>query len=448
MSFKKIVAISAGKLVRLLSRLTGRQGSDFPGRVALKLYPDILRELALTVSEEIYMVTGTNGKTTTTNMVAAILRQKGYSYLHNRAGANMLTGITAAFIETTNLWGNRKIEYALLETDEANIPLVLNHLTPKVILITNFFRDQLDRYGELDQIITLIKTAIKDHSIELVLNGDDPLMKHFDQEDMQRWFFGFADTEYDTLSDIGNREGRYCIFCGEELAYERFHYAQLGKYHCPRCHNRNPAINFTAADLKMTPEISFSINQVDFSSPYKGFFNAYNILAAVSLAKLVGIEDHTVQAAIQGFKPQFGRMEDFSIRGKKVTLVLVKNPTGFEQVLSTLPYDPQSKNVMFILNDLAADGRDVSWIWDANLEAYHLTEEAHILHTICSGTRSGEIALRLRYAGFPPETIQVIDNIATGVETLLQGAGEQIYVLSTYTALFAARKILLHYAGV
>jgi UDP-N-acetylmuramyl tripeptide synthase len=359
----------------------------------------------------------------------------------------MLTGILSSFVEATNLRGNKKIDYALLETDEASIPVVLGHLTPRVLLITNFFRDQLDRYGELDQIITLIKAAVMDKGIELVLNGDDPLMQYFAREDMQRWFFGFAGTDYDTFQGMGNREGRYCIFCGRELIYERFHYAQLGKYTCSGCHNQNPPLNFVASALQMNPEISFSINQVRFHSPYKGFFNAYNILAAVSLAKLLGIEDSVVQAAIAGFKPQNGRMEDFLIHGKKVTLALIKNPTGFEQVLSTLQYDPQTKNLMLVLNDLAADGRDVSWIWDANLEAYRLHEAARILRAVCSGSRSGDMAVRLKYAGLPPNTIRIADDIMTGVDVILQGGGEQTYVLTTYTALFATRKILLRYAG-
>jgi UDP-N-acetylmuramyl tripeptide synthase len=442
MSLKKTAAIAAGKWIRTLSRLSGRQGSDLPGKIALKIYPELLRELALTVESGIYMVTGTNGKTTTTNMAGAIFREAGYGYVHNRAGANMLSGITTAFIEATNWSGRRKISRALLEVDEASLPVVLRYLTPQTLLITNFFRDQLDRYGELDRLLDLLKNAITGRGIELILNGDDPLMRAFDAVDAEHKFFGFAESPYDRAQSSGNREGRYCLFCGQELSYERFHYAQLGDYRCAGCGNHNPPIDFRAEQLELTGGITFSLGNTRYTSPYQGFFNAYNMLAAVALAREAGVPEALIRSALEAFPPQNGRMEEFIIQGRPATLALIKNPTGLEQVVSALREDPRSKNLLLILNDRAADGKDVSWIWDAELEAYNLPEDAHILRVATAGTRGGDMALRLKYAGFSPDKITAGEDIAAGVENVLAGDGERTYVLSTYTALFEVRKVL------
>lgn len=347
----------AGKILISLSRRLGNQGTDFPGRVARKIYPGILKELAANIEEEIFIVTGTNGKTTTSNMIAAILKEKGYSLVHNSAGANMLTGVTTAFIQASDIWGRNSFDYALLEVDEAYVPLLIKETRPRVVIITNFFRDQLDRYGELDHTINLIKDGVRNTEIELVLNGDDPLITHFQHDTgLHCWYYGFENTIYDSLESEESREGRYCVFCGEELEYSRYHYAQLGQFNCPRCRNQNPRLNFTGRGLKMTPFIQMKVNDLAISSPYQGFYNAYNILAAVSAARLVGIEDHIIQKAIAGYQPRAGRMENFIINGKRAVLILVKNPTGLNQTLSTLLYDQQSKNLFMALND---NGRQI-----------------------------------------------------------------------------------------
>lgn len=441
-ALRKVLAILVGKAGITFSRMLGNQGTDFPGRIARKIYPPILKELAREINEEIFIVTGTNGKTTTTNMIAAMIREKNYNYVHNQAGANMLGGITTAFIEATNLNGKKSFDYALLETDEANVPLLLKELTPRVILITNFFRDQLDRYGELDHTINLIKDAVKDTDIELVLNADDPLVAHFQNETgLHCWYYGFKPTIYDTKESTESREGRYCVFCGQELQYERYHYAQLGKFYCPQCHNKNPQANFSGDNLQMTPTISFQANDIIVKSPYQGFYNAYNILAAVSLAKLVGIQDEIVQAAIAKYRPRAGRLETFIINEKKAILILVKNPTGLNQTLGMLNQDPASKNVFMALNDNAADGRDISWIWDADVELIS-GEQSNIKQIICSGQRSGDMAVRVKYSGVNQENILIKSSLEEGIKTAVELDSKVAYIISTYTALFQCQKIL------
>lgn len=441
------LAIITGKILITLSRLMGNQGTDFPGRMARKIYPDILKSLSSNITEEIIVVTGTNGKTTTSNMIARIIEEKGYTLVHNTAGANMLSGITTAFINASDISGARKFDYALLETDEANVPLLLEEIKVRMILITNFFRDQLDRYGELDRTINLIKDAVRETEIELILNADDPLVVHFHNDTgLHCWYYGFANTNYDSLQSRESREGRYCVFCGEELNYERFHYAQLGKFSCPKCGSTNPVPNFTGHGLSMDPTINFKVNDLSLESPYQGFYNAYNILAAVALAKLEGIEDPIIHRAISSYQPRAGRMEQFIINGKRTILILVKNPAGFNQTLSALLPDPSSKDVFIALNDNAADGRDISWIWDSDLEL--LAEpRAAVNEVTCSGQRSGDMAVRVKYAGIKPDRIRIRSNLEQGIEAAINDQAEATYILSTYTALFECQAILKKMQG-
>ncbi len=433
-----------GKLIISLTRFTGSQGTVFPGKIARILHPDILHELAKNILEEIIVITGTNGKTTTSNMVAQILKEHNYSLVHNEAGANMLAGITTAFIAKTNLWGTKLFDYALLETDEANLPLLLKEITPKLVLITNFFNDQLDRFGEVDYIIDLIKDAVRNTNIELVLNADDPLVTHFQRATgLHCWYYGFRETDYDKSEDLESKVGKYCAFCGHQLVFEKYHYAQLGKFHCPNCASKNPEPNFVGHNLQMNPTISFSANDIFLESPYQGFYNAYNILAAVSIAKLVGLQDNFITEAIRNYQPQAGRMESFFIQRKEVILILVKNPIGLNQALEALGNNPDNKNILFILNDKAGDGRDVSWVWEANLELI-TAEGFNIEAFVCSGSRSGDIALRVKYAGYPESSLYLADGLQESILKAINQTSSTSYVFSTYSALFACRKILIN----
>ncbi len=438
-----IAAIIIGKILLWLTKLAGSQGTVLPGRVARLIYPDVLKSLGQNIAEEIIVVTGTNGKTTTSNMIAQILIEHDYSIVHNSAGANMLAGITTAFLASTNLGGTKVLDYALLETDEANVPLLIKEVTPKVVLITNFFRDQLDRFGELDNTINLIKDGLRNTDIELVLNADDPLVTHFQHDTgLHCWYFGFDETEYDKIMDSESREGKHCVFCGHVLTYHRYHYAQLGKFYCQNCSNKNPSPNFLGKNLTLNPFISFEVNDIHLTSPYQGFYNAYNILAAVSIAKLVGLRDEPIIQAIYKYQPRAGRMENFNINGQRVILILVKNPTGLNQALSALGNDLVDKNILFVLNDQAADGRDISWIWDADLEVI-ANDDYKVKTVICAGRRSGDIAVRVKYTDFNPERIQIASKIEAGIKKAVGEASEVTYVLSTYTALFECRKVLV-----
>ena len=241
---------------------------------------------------------------------------------------------------------------------------------------------------------------------------------------------------------MDSREAKCCAFCGHQLEYEKYHYAQLGQYSCPQCHSRNPERDFTGQELEISPDIELKVDGIALKSPYQGFHNAYNILAAVSLARLLGVEEENIKKAIASFKPQAGRMEAFFINGKRVVLALVKNPAALNQTLASLIYDPSRKNLFFALNDNAADGRDISWIWDADVELLEY-ENVMVEQIVCSGQRSGDIALRFKYAGFPQERIRIEAELPKAIELAVQGSAESSYLLCSYTALFGCQRILM-----
>jgi len=439
-----VLAIIIGKILILVSRILGNQGSNFPGRIARRIYPELLRELAAKIDGPIIIVTGTNGKTTTSNMLARIINETGATLVHNQIGANMITGITTAFIEKTSISGQKHFNYALLETDEAHVPLLLREVNAGIILVTNFFRDQLDRFGEIDHTIKVIIDSIKDKSIDLILNADDPLTAFFNNlPAVNRWYYGFAPSIYDSFVSRESREGRFCVICGQELNYERYHYAQLGNFTCPGCGNSNPKPHFTGHDLSLDPAIKLMVNDLSLHSPYQGFYNAYNILAAVSAAKILAIDPQYIQKAIANYYPRAGRMETFHINGRPVMLILVKNPTGLNQSLTAVVQNKRPKNLFFALNDKDGDGRDISWIWDADIEV--IEEESNCIKSIvCSGTRSGDMALRFKYAGFPVDQLIIKTDLKEGLEYIAGLEDETAYILSTYTALFQCRKILIN----
>lgn len=435
-----ILALLAGKTLITISRLLGNQGSSFPGKMARRIYPAILEELAAQVKGKIIVVTGTNGKTTTSNMLARIITETGAALVHNKSGANMLPGITTAFIEKSSLIGHKQFDYALLETDEANVPLLLKEVDPGLLLITNFFSDQLDRFGELDNIVKMIKDAVNNRKIDLLLNADDPLTAHFsDLNSVNHFYFGFTATSYDSRE---SRESRHCLICGQELEYRCYHYAGLGQFDCSGCGSHNPEPDFTGHNLVMNPAIELMVDDLKINSPYQGFYNAYNVVAAVAAARMLGINEQHIQKAIANYQPQAGRMEIFHINGRPAVLTLVKNPTGLNQSLTTVIQDHASKNLFFALNDNAGDGRDISWIWDADMEVIE-DEQERIKHIVCSGLRSGDMALRVKYAGYSVERLAIKTNLKEAIEHITGLEGEKTYLLSTYSALFECRKILL-----
>ncbi|WP_243174547.1 MurT ligase domain-containing protein [Desulfofundulus sp. TPOSR] len=447
-----ILAILVAKVIMWLVRLLGRgKGSSLPGMVALRICPGILPCLARQARRGVIMVTGTNGKTTTNNMIARVVREAGYRVVVNAEGANLITGVTAAFLKAASLSGRVDCDYALLEVDEASFPRVTRQVYPNIVVITNFFRDQLDRYGELDKTISLIREALVQLSgTRLVLNADDPLVAPLAASTgKEAFYYGLGEHHQVASFSTAAREGRFCPHCGRELVYVYYHYSQLGNYRCPGCGFSRPFADVEGTEVspgshRVSVRLRSPAGSCELVIPVPGLYNLYNGLAAFSAGLLLDVEPEVIISALAAYTPATGRMERFRYRDKAVLLNLVKNPTGFNEGLNTLLSLPGPVDVLIAINDNDADGRDISWLWDVDFE---VLEEHHfrINFLVCTGQRGAEMAVRLKYAGVPLKKI-VVEEMPRAVEHVLSGSGKTAYLLATYTALWPLERILSGYA--
>lgn len=441
------LALWVGKIVSSLMKILGKKGTTFPGAVARKIYPDIIKHLALGFKEGTVIITGTNGKTTTNNLLASILKTAGYKVAFNREGANMLTGITGALLHNTGLNGVSKADILLLEVDEATVPGLCEQLTPRLAVVTNFFRDQLDRYGELDTTINMVKKALPDDT-ELILNADDPLVAQIGLNKEQVFYYGVQVLPSSREEGDETREGRYCANCGQELSYTLFHYGQLGIYKCSACDFKRPDPYLEAREINAGEQgISFRADEScqDYTIPLLGSYNLYNALAAFCAADRLEIDRKYIRSGLSKFVSDAGRMEHFHLPGFDLTLTLVKNPTGFNQVIQTLAQIDKPLHLLIAINDLAADGRDISWLWDVDFELL-ANKKSDIPRLLCSGLRAEDMALRLKYAGFPEEKITLEKSLLKAVDLLGESPDihkDAVFILPTYTALFPMRDILV-----
>lgn len=438
------LALWMGKIINILMRIMGKKGTTFPGFIARKICPDIIRYLASSFPEGTLIITGTNGKTTTNNLLASILKTAGKRAAFNKEGANMLPGIAGALLQDTSFAGRTKADLLLLEVDEATVPRLCEQVTPRIAVITNFFRDQLDRYGELDTTVQLVKKSLPP-STELILNADDPLVAQIGSGRSSVYYYGANSLPSSRIDSTETREGRYCSHCGHELSYELFHYGQLGIYNCPRCGFKRPEPYIEAYEVRQEDGgIAFLVDR-DYRIPLQGCYNLYNALAAFCAADRLGVDRADIQQGLIDFVSDAGRMEQFTFPDCTLTLTLIKNPTGFNQVINTLVGMGSSIRLLIAINDLAADGRDISWLWDVDFEIL-ASQEDKISQLVCSGLRAEDMALRLKYAGFQEDRIVVEHSLEKAVQLLENYKpleDEAIFILPTYTVLFPLRKILV-----
>lgn len=426
---KPISAIWAGKIAKMLSVIKGGSGSALPGVVALKMDNQVLRYLAKQIPS-IILVTGTNGKTTTSSLLAAMLRESGKRVLTNAEGANMITGVTSAMINQASLIGKLDYEIAVLEVDEASLPKIAKQLTPNIIVVTNFFRDQLDRFGEIDVLINHMAKAIKQTKATLLLNTDDPFVMRLDELGLPSRYFGLSKEAY-AFSAYGMSESKYCPRCQSELRYETVHYGQLGIYNC-ECGFKRKEPDVQLQKLHTT-ETGFELEIEGKRYPMflQGAYNAYNALASIACAKEYGVEDVHILSALNQYRSGNGRMQKMQIDGKTITLNLIKNPAGANATLNEIQRDPSQKQVVIFLNDLAADGKDISWIWDVDFEKLRTSNAYRI---ICAGRRAEDMALRLKYAGIEEKNIVIQINVKGAINEAL-ALNLPNYFIPTYTNL-------------
>jgi UDP-N-acetylmuramyl tripeptide synthase len=439
--------VTLARAVGAASRASGRGGgTTLPGRVLLRLAPDAIGRLSGGLVHGSTIVSATNGKTTTAGMIAAALAAEGRKPIHNRAGSNMTWGVATALLEQHG-------EEGLFEVDEAWLPKVAAQLDPELIVLGNLFRDQLDRYGELERLADewaeLVDARAGD--TRFVLNADDPLIADLGRDRDERpragvTYFGIDDAGQ-ALPELQHaHDAKHCRRCGHPYSYERAFVGHLGHYSCPNCGARRPVPDVSATRIELQGmrgsrlTVSTPQGELEMKLPLPGVYNAYNALAAIAACLRLGISLESVRSGLESMQAVFGRTETVEVQGKPVSILLIKNPAGANEVLRTLRLetDGAGLDLWIALNDGIADGRDVSWVWDADFEL--LAGAAR--HVTCAGTRAAEMALRLKYAGLPPESISVDDGIEGSLQSAVGAAGERLFALPTYTALLELRRLL------
>ncbi|HEY6731327.1 MAG TPA: Mur ligase family protein [Solirubrobacterales bacterium] len=440
--------LALSRAIGAASRASGRGGgTTLPGRVLLRLEPEAIARLGGDLDQGTTIVSATNGKTTTAGMIAGILAADGRHPVHNRAGSNMTWGVATALLE-------QRGEEGLFEVDEAWLPRVSEQLDPALIVLGNLFRDQLDRYGEMEALADeWAKTvAARTGRTQFVLNADDPLIADLgrDAEGAQRegvLYFGIEDPSQ-ALPELQHAfDAKHCRRCGHPYVYERAFVGHLGHYSCSNCGAKRPAPEVAATEIELRgmdgsrSRVRTPSGEIELDLPLPGLYNVYNALAAIAAGLRLGVAPERISHALSEMQAAFGRVETIPVDGTPVSILLIKNPAGANEVLRTLTLESQEGgpiDLWIALNDRIADGRDVSWVWDADFELL----SSGVRRVVCSGTRAPEMALRLKYAGWPEERIEVVPGIEASLDAAVQDAAGRLFALPTYTALLELRKLL------
>ena len=442
MNIRRLAAIWAAKAAGYACKKMGRQGVTWAGKIALKIYPPILKELAGEVRKGIFTVCGTNGKTTTNNMLCAALEAEGQKVICNHTGSNMLNGVVAAFVLAAGLNGHIDADYACIEADEASTKYIFPEIHPDYMVLTNLFRDQLDRYGEIDITMDILESMIRTlPQMRLIVNGDDALSAYLAMDTGNPCTFYGISRQLMKNETNEIREGRFCKKCGARLEYSFYHYSQLGDYLCPKCGFKRPDPDFDAYDVQVGDRLAFRVEDRLLSANYKGFYNVYNILAAYAGVRTAGFSGEHFNDMLRKFNPENGRMEQFRIQGAGVTLNLAKNPAGFNQNISAVMQDKSPKDVIIAINDNAQDGIDISWLWDVDFDLFR---DESIRSVTVSGIRCQDMRLRLKYVDIPS---MLEEDVETAVRSRVKDGTGNLYVLVNYTALFSTRNILKRLEG-
>jgi UDP-N-acetylmuramyl tripeptide synthase len=432
------LAVAVAKTVTALVRgLRLGAASVLPGEIARRLHPRLLSLLCQQVKRGIILVVGTNGKTTTSLLLRTILESQGWKIAHNIAGANLINGLITTLLENTDLFGQLNADYAILEVDENVLPLVLRECKPSHILALNLFRDQLDRYGEVDVISQRWQKAITPLSsaTNVILNADDPTLCYLGQQLPQKVsFFGLSEPEL-YLEEIPHAvDSIYCPSCGSPLEYQGVYLSHLGDYHCSNCGFAKSAL---AVDSREWGQILI------------GVYNKYNTLAAGLVAETIGIDRAVIDDNINNFRAAFGRAEELYVNGKHIRILLSKNPVGMNETIravNQIKAQGKSSTTLIVLNDRIPDGTDVSWIWDTDTEK--LVSLGGTI--IASGDRVYDLALRLEYSREKLEQekdnfrLIIKEDLAEAIETALEltSTEETLHILPTYSAMLEVRGLL------
>ncbi len=419
-----LLLIIFGKALSKFFRFTNLgNGSTWPGHIALRINKNFINEMIFNSRMKVILIAGTNGKTTTAKLIRTVLEENGKRVIQNQSGANLLNGIASVLILQSDISGKLRHDFAILEIDENSLPHILKELQPRYLILLNLFRDQLDRYGEIDEIAKKWKKALESVSAEttLILNADDPMVTYLGNNAKEEaLYFGLENKGPGKASLEHAADSIYCPACGAKLIYTTIFYSHLGVWHCIGCGFKRPTKNLIS----------------DFSFyPLNGAYNESNTLAAVSVLRQIGLDDKQIIEGFRKFQPAFGRQEKIVYKGKNIQIFLSKNPTGFNESMRTID-QLGAKTVLMILNDRIPDGRDVSWIWDIDFPAFK--------NILITGDRAYDMGLRIKYTMKDKQKFSVCENLKGAFEKGLKqlGENETFYILPTYTAMLEVRKIM------
>ncbi len=451
-------AIAAGKVLIKLLRLLGRSGTTLPGRVSLLLQPALIGQISSSVTRVRAVISGTNGKTTTAALLGSILQRAGLKTVRNISGANLLSGVATTLVEHADLSGELATDALVIEVDEATMPLITPRLRPGLTIITNFFRDQLDRFGELDRTVALVRDSLAHASGPVCINADDPLAAGLAGEvssSSRPLLFGLRPRAREGEGGDGSpRDVQFCPRCGVRLRYRGTTYGHLGDYLCCSCGFERPPVDVSGeitggggaegTDLRIClgGDLPAAGETLEVFLRIPGTYNAYNALAAAAAAAALGLDSDAITGGLEAFSGVFGRMERVSLPGGELMLALVKNPVGFTEVLRTVAESGGPAVMLLAINDHLADGTDISWLWDVDFSRFAAREQVQF---IVSGRRAEDMAVRLKYAGVSLDNIRVQPGLqeAAGAALELSEGKIPVYVMPTYTAMLGLRQSLV-----
>ncbi|MCL4358517.1 Mur ligase family protein [Patescibacteria group bacterium] len=445
MDIRLITAIAAGKSVKLALTVFQSGGTAAPGLITETIDKNALKKISSGFKQGVILISGTNGKTTTARLLTNALTNQGYTFLANSAGSNLKRGIISVLLEQVNLTGRprRKIDFGIFECDEMALIEIAKEIKPRLILLTNLFRDQLDRYGEVETIrkkwLELIRSL--PNETKVILNADDPGIRSLaDYLNEKRIFFYGIGFNPNRQNDSIISDFSRCPNCGASLYYQTEFFSHLGDYVCSKCGLARPKLDLSAVAIENEKiEIAYCGRTEKITTPLKGFYNVYNLLAAFSIGLNLKIDFDQIQKSLEKFKPAFGRQEIIKFNSKELFISLAKNPVGLTETIKTISADPGKKTLIFLLNDKIADGVDVSWIWDVDFNSIKNQAETIIFN----GRRPYDMGLRLKYADLENRPRFIFcRNLNEVFKNLAEIKIERVYIFPTYTALMDLKKFL------
>lgn len=438
---KNFFIILIMKLLNIALKICGKNGGNFLGKLAFAWSPNIFTYFK--VNCPVIAVTATNGKTMTNNAIGYVLKTDGKKVVSNIEGNNMETGILSTILKNCTLTGKIKADYLVFEVDEGYVPIVFKDFRLDTLVILDFFRDQLDRNGEVETLILKINEFLKTYTGNLVLNNDDPNVARLGKanpENKNIYYFSVERYAYATDNEKEAGEGKFCPFCKTRLEYEYYQYSHIGKFKCPNCGYGNNPIYKQATNIDLKAR-TFKVDNISYKIRFNSIYNIYNFVAVISAVSLYDIDTAAIQKALSKFVLNNGRLEEVKINNIPTIINLAKNPTGCNVSLRILNEDDDEKELLFVLNDNLADGFDVSWIWDINFNNLN-----NVSRIITSGKRAYDIAIRIKTASFDSNKIEPYLDLTDAVTNLYK-TNTKKYVIANYTSLQPTRKEIFSING-